>query len=74
MFANPRWSPKNEFANLKLDFGLMKVADPLLINNHNSKVHNTHHFTSSLLRPGLSKLSKEGQESNKAFLYSGGKN
>lgn len=50
MFANPRWSPKNEFANLKLDFGLMKLADPLLINNHNSKVHNTGQVSQSLAK------------------------
>jgi len=40
MFANPKMKPKNEFTNLKLAFGPMKLADPLLINNHNSKLHN----------------------------------
>jgi hypothetical protein len=74
MFADPKMKPKNEFTNLKLEFWLMNLADPLLIDNHNSKVHNMHHFALPLLRPGLSKLSKQGQENTKASLYSGGKN
>jgi hypothetical protein len=44
MFADPKMKPKNEFTNLKLEFWLMNLADPLLIDNHNSKVHNMHHF------------------------------
>jgi len=67
MFVNPKLKPKNEFTNLKLDFGPMKLADPLLIKNHNSKVHSMHQFTLSLLRPGLSKLSKQNQESTKTL-------